>query len=121
VDVLVPAALGGLLTAATVPALRCAAVCGPANNQLDAPATAALLHERGILWAPDYVVSAGGIIHAVAVELHGETTAAATRRVERIGDTLTGILTTAAGTGEIPAVVARRRAVEVRAAGTVGP
>ncbi len=63
VDVLVPAALGGLLTAATVPELRCSAVAGPANNQLDAPATAGLLHDRGILWAPDFVVSAGGVIH----------------------------------------------------------
>jgi glutamate dehydrogenase/leucine dehydrogenase len=73
VDVLVPAALGGLLTAQSVPALRCAVIAGPANNQLDAPATADQLHERGILWAPDVVVSAGGIIHATAIELHHET------------------------------------------------
>ncbi|AEV85216.1 leucine dehydrogenase [Actinoplanes sp. SE50] len=59
-DILVPAALGGVLTAATVPRLRCAAVAGPANNQLDDPRTADLLRERGILWAPDEVVSAGG-------------------------------------------------------------
>lgn len=75
VDVLVPAALGGLLTPHTVPKLRCAAIAGPANNQLDTPATADLLHQRGILWAPDIVVSAGGIIHATAVELHHETSA----------------------------------------------
>jgi glutamate dehydrogenase/leucine dehydrogenase len=121
VDVLVPAALGGLLTPATVPALRCAAIAGPANNQLDAPATATLLHERGILWAPDYVVGAGGVIHAIAVELHGETSDAAARRVERIGDTLAGILARAAETGRSPADVARDRAAQVRAAGTVGP
>lgn len=60
VDVLVLAALGGLLTAKSVPALRCAAIAGLANNQLDAPASADLLHERGILRAPDIVVSAGG-------------------------------------------------------------
>ncbi|WP_247659727.1 hypothetical protein [Micromonospora sp. D75] len=72
VDVLVPAALGGLLTPHTVPTLRCAAIAGPANNRLDNPATADLLHQHGILWAPDIIVSAGGIIHATAAELHGK-------------------------------------------------
>jgi glutamate dehydrogenase/leucine dehydrogenase len=110
VDVLVPAALGGLLTAHTVPTLRCAAIAGPANNQLDAPATADLLHQRGILWAPDIVVSAGGIIHATAVELHHETSAQATVRVHGIADTLTGILRTARATGSTPADAARHRA-----------
>jgi leucine dehydrogenase len=110
VDVLVPAALGGLLTAQSVPMLRCAAIAGPANNQLDAPATADLLHARGILWAPDIVVSAGGIIHATAVELHHETSAQATARVRGIAGTLTGILDTARTTGCTPAAAARRSA-----------
>ncbi|WP_436533871.1 Glu/Leu/Phe/Val dehydrogenase dimerization domain-containing protein [Actinoplanes sp. HUAS TT8] len=105
VDVLVPAALGGLLTAASVPQLRCAAVAGPANNQLDVPATAQLLHERGILWAPDVVVSAGGLIHATAVELLHETPAQVDARLHAIGDTLGAILTTAAGTGVPPLTV----------------
>ncbi|MGS2619641.1 Glu/Leu/Phe/Val dehydrogenase dimerization domain-containing protein [Micromonospora sp. LZ34] len=107
VDVLVPAALGGLLTARSAPTLRCAAIAGPANNQLDAPATAELLHQRGILWAPDIVVSAGGIIHATAVELHHETSAQATVRVRGIADTLAGILRTARVTGSTPAGAAR--------------
>ncbi len=105
-DVLVPAALGGVLTPGTVPRLRCAAVAGPANNQLDAPATADLLHGRGILWAPDYVVSAGGIIHATAVELHRETPEQAGRRVRAIGGTLTGILRAARESGRTPAAEA---------------
>ena len=109
VDVLVPAALGGLLTPATVAALRCAAVAGPANNQLDAPGTADLLHRRGILWAPDVIVSAGGIIHATAVELRHETAAQAAARVAGIADTLTGILRAARASGASPAEVARRR------------
>lgn len=113
VDVLVPAALGGLLTPRTVPLLRCAAVAGPANNQLDDPATATLLHERGILWAPDQVVSAGGIIHATAVELHHEPPEQAGRRVRAVGDTLTGILRAARESGRTPAAeaeaAARRR------------
>ncbi|KUL30872.1 Glu/Leu/Phe/Val dehydrogenase family protein [Actinoplanes awajinensis] len=106
VDVLIPAALGGLLTAATVPTLRCAAIAGPANNQLDVPATAGLLHERGILWAPDIAVSAGGLIHATARELLHETPEQAAQRVAAIGATLTGLLDTAAGTGITPAAAA---------------
>ncbi len=110
VDVLVPAALGGLLTPYTVPTLRCAAIAGPANNQLDIPATADLLHQHDILWAPDIIVSAGGIIHATAVELHQETSAQATARVHGIADTLADILRTARATGSTPAAAARSRA-----------
>lgn len=99
VDVLVPAALGGVLTPAVVGELRCAAIAGPANNQLDAPGTADLLHQRGILWAPDTVVSAGGVIYATGVELRHETPAEATARVRRIGDTLAPILRDAARDG----------------------
>ncbi|MGC5382246.1 amino acid dehydrogenase, partial [Micromonospora sp. DT68] len=110
VDVLVPAALGGLLTPHTVPTLRCAAIAGPANNQLDTPAAADLLHQHDILWAPDIIVSAGGIIHATAVELHQETSAQATARVHGIADTLTDILRTARATGSTPAAAARSRA-----------
>jgi leucine dehydrogenase len=95
VDVLVPAALGGVLTPAVVPTLRCAAIAGPANNQLDSPATADLLHDRGILWAPDQIVSAGGIIYATAVELRHETPARAEARVAGIGGTLTAVLSAA--------------------------
>ncbi|MFE6365600.1 NAD(P)-dependent oxidoreductase [Streptomyces sp. NPDC057806] len=82
--ILVPAALGGLLTARTVPRLRCAAVAGPANNQLDEPATARLLAARGILWAPDVVVSAGGVVHATGVELRRESAEHLTKRLPRI-------------------------------------
>ncbi|GAA0472670.1 leucine dehydrogenase [Actinoplanes capillaceus] len=110
VDVLVPAALGGVLTGETVPELRCAAVAGPANNQLDRPGTAALLHERGILWAPDVVVSAGGIIHAIGTELHRETPDRVAARIGGIGDTLTRILDAARETSSTPAEAAARLA-----------
>lgn len=112
VDVLVPAALGGLLSPATVPRLRCVAIAGPANNQLDGPATAELLHQRGILWAPDFIVSAGGIIHATAVELHHETSARAAARVAGIADTLTEVLRAARRCAITPESAARRRARE---------
>ncbi len=114
VDVLVPAAMGGVLTPATVPLLRCAAIAGPANNQLDQEGTAELLHARGILWAPDYVVSAGGVIYATAVELHRESPAEADARVSGIGDTLGRILDDAARDGITPASAARRLALSRR-------
>jgi len=116
VDVLVPAALGGLLTPATVPRLRCAAIAGPANNQLDDPTTADLLHARGVLWAPDSIVSAGGIIHATAVELRHETSARAAERVRGIGATLSGILRAAAEHGTTPYAEAREHVERVLAA-----
>ncbi|WP_328477372.1 amino acid dehydrogenase [Actinoplanes sp. NBC_00393] len=110
VDVLVPAALGGVLTRDVVPQLACSAIAGPANNQLDHPQTADLLHERGILWAPDVVVSGGGIVHATAAELHHETEAQIAARIEGIGDTLAKVLRAARETSSTPAVAAARLA-----------
>jgi leucine dehydrogenase len=110
VDILVPAALGGLLTARTVPLLRCAAVAGPANNQLDEPATADLLAARGILWAPDVVVSAGGVIHATGVELRHESGERLTERVDGIADTLRQVFRTARDRRLTPAAAAAQLA-----------
>src|SRR5262249_47804022 len=62
-DVLAPCALGGVLSRATAVELRCALVCGAANNQLLDDDAADALAERGIAYAPDYVVNAGGIIN----------------------------------------------------------
>jgi leucine dehydrogenase len=109
-DVLVPAALGGLLTASTVPELNCLAVAGPANNQLDQPSTADLLHREKILFAPDHVVSAGGIIYATGVELRHETPSSALERVRGIGDTLARILRDARERGVTPTAAARSAA-----------
>jgi leucine dehydrogenase len=112
VDVLVPAAMGGLLTPAAVATLRCKAVAGPANNQLDTFATADLLHRRGVLWAPDPVVSAGGIIHATAVELRHLPEPEAMALVEGIADTLTRVLRAAAEANVSPAEITRRSSAE---------
>src|SRR5919199_5197644 len=68
VDVVAPCALGGLLDEVSVPALRCRAVAGAANNQLAHDGIATLLAGRGILWVPDFVANAGGIIN-ISVEL----------------------------------------------------
>ncbi|MEU8203954.1 Glu/Leu/Phe/Val dehydrogenase dimerization domain-containing protein [Streptosporangium sp. NPDC049046] len=103
VDILVPAALGGVLTEEIVPGLRCAAIAGPANNQLTTPAVADLLHRRDIIWVPDYVVSAGGVIHALTVELDRGTADEVLARVQNIEDTVTTLLATSERTDTTPA------------------
>ena len=92
VDVLVPAAVGGVLTADLVPRLRCEAIVGPANNQLAADSVADLLRDKGICWIPDHIASAGGVIYAVSRELDGADHATATAAVNRIGETVSRIL-----------------------------
>ena len=69
-DVLSPCALGGVFNRKTISRLRCRAIAGAANNQLEEPADAARLEERRILYAPDYVISSGGIIN-ILVGLQG--------------------------------------------------
>ncbi|WP_203904601.1 Glu/Leu/Phe/Val dehydrogenase [Virgisporangium aliadipatigenens] len=115
-DVLVPAALGGLLGPDTVGRLRCAAVAGPANNQLTDASVADLLHERGILFAPDVIVSAGGILHGFGVEIHHETPAQIDARLAGIGDTLATVLARARHAGTTPLRVAADLARERRLA-----
>ncbi len=87
VDVVAPCALGGGLNEESVPRLRCQIVAGAANNQLADDRVADLLAAHGILWAPDFVVNAGGLIN-IAQELEGYDAASARRRVRGIGDTL---------------------------------
>jgi leucine dehydrogenase len=72
-DIFAPCALGGVLNATTIPQLRCQAVVGGANNQLAEARDAERLNSRGILYAPDYVVNAGGAIHLLGVESRGWT------------------------------------------------
>ena len=70
VDVVAPCALGGVLDHDTVPRLRCRIVAGAANNQLANESVAELLAARQILWAPDFVANAGGLIN-IAEEQNG--------------------------------------------------
>ncbi len=88
-DILSPNALGAILNEATIPQLRVQAVCGGANNQLATVEDADRLTARGILYAPDYVVNAGGLI-SVSDELHpdGYNTERARHKAQRIGETL---------------------------------
>ena len=87
-DVFAPCATGGVLNARTIPQLRCRVIAGAANNQLGEPADAERLAERGILYAPDYVVNAGGVIHLIGYEMLHETDEQVNERLRGIGDTL---------------------------------
>jgi leucine dehydrogenase len=87
VDVLVPCALGGQFDDDSVPRLRCRIVAGAANNQLAGDGIADLLQAQGVLWAPDFVVNAGGLIN-IAEEVGGYDATRARRRVASIGETL---------------------------------
>jgi leucine dehydrogenase len=109
VDVLVPCALGGVFNDESAPRLRCRVIAGAANNQLSRDGIAELLADRGILWAPDFVVNAGGLIN-IAVELSGYDAALARRRVRAIGDTLREIFNDAESRGVTPLGAAMQRA-----------
>ncbi len=86
-DLIAPCALGRLLDEETVPLLKAPIVAGAANNQLAHDGIGQLLHERGVLWAPDFVANAGGLI-AVADELYGFDRDRVERKIAAIGSTL---------------------------------
>lgn len=69
-DIFSPCALGGVLNSETIPRLKCKIVAGGANNQLEEDEHGDLLQQKGILYAPDYIVNAGGIIN-LSLELTG--------------------------------------------------
>jgi len=111
-DVYAPCALGGAIDEATLTALRARIVCGGANNQLGHPGIDKLLDEHEILYAPDYVVNAGGVIQ-VADELAGFNFERAKARAEQIFDTTRKILTVA-GQESVPPAAAADRLAERR-------
>lgn len=106
-DVYAPCALGGALTTAVVEQLSAAIVCGAANNQLAHPGVEKLLEDRGIVYAPDYVVNSGGLIQ-VADELEGFHFERARRRASGIYDTTLTVLERARRDGVPPAIAADR-------------
>lgn len=108
-DVYAPCALGHALGDDTVAALRATVVVGGANNQLAHPGVEKQLEERGILYAPDYVVNSGGVIQ-VADEIHGFNFDRAKARAAGIYATTKQILELAASEGVPPAVAADRLA-----------
>jgi glutamate dehydrogenase/leucine dehydrogenase len=119
-DVYAPCAIGGTLSAATIPALACRVVAGSANNQLAEPEDAERLHAAAILYAPDYVVNAGGVIQLIGTEELGLSPDELEERYVRIGETLRALYRAADETGVTPAVAAERLAAERVAAAQPG-
>ena len=111
-DIFAPCALGGILNDDTIPRLKCRIVAGAANNQLLEDRHASVLHGKGILYAPDYIINAGGVIN-ISLEMEGtydETLAA--ERTGRIYDTLQQIIEIARSRGITTAQAADRLAEE---------
>jgi glutamate dehydrogenase/leucine dehydrogenase len=91
-DVLAPCAVGGIINARSIPSLRCKVIAGGANNQLETPADADLLREHGIVYAPDFVINAGGVLHGGGLEEQHWTRAVLEEKLAGIGDAVYEIL-----------------------------
>jgi len=117
-EILAPCALGGVLNEKTIPRLQCRAVCGAANNQLADAAHDDALARRGILYAPDFVVNAGGIIN-LAEEFVGYDRQRAAKRTAQIADTVRRVFdlarTERVPPGRAAEQLARRRIAEAGA------
>ena len=118
-DIFSPCALGGTLNDATIPELRCRAVAGSANNQLLTPADGRRLADRGILYAPDFVVNSGGVIN-IADELIGYDQARAYASVKGIYDTTRNVFAASTQRGVTPGEVAESLADERLAKAAAG-
>jgi leucine dehydrogenase len=111
VHVFSPNAAGGVLNDTTLERLRCRAVVGGANEQLGEPRHGDRLHERGILYAPDYVVNAGGLL-SLLFEIGDTDEAGVLERVRAIGDRVKDIWARARASNCAPHRVADRIAEE---------
>jgi leucine dehydrogenase len=114
-DILAPCALGGVLNEKTIPRLQCRAVCGAANNQLAAASDDDTLAGRGILYAPDFVVNAGGIVN-LAEEFAGYDRERARKHTAQVADTVRRVFelarTERVPPGRAAEQMARRRIAE---------
>ncbi|MBW4332148.1 amino acid dehydrogenase [Stakelama sp. CBK3Z-3] len=123
-DIFAPCALGGVIDRDTIPLLRAKLVCGGANNILATPEDGDRLAERDVLYAPDYVANAGGIIN-VAGEYLGWQTDEVARRVEQTGERLARVFDHAERGGVSPAraadLLARERIGRARTAAELQP
>ena len=121
-DIVSPCALGGVLDTRTISDLDCAAVVGAANNQLADDSCAERIDAAGVLYAPDFVVNAGGVIN-ISEELHpdGYSAERALARVARIGEATTRIVTAARQRGQTTLAAAHALAEERLAAASALP
>ncbi|MSQ05807.1 MAG: Glu/Leu/Phe/Val dehydrogenase [Dehalococcoidia bacterium] len=114
-DIFAPCALGGVISSDTIPRLHCRIVAGGANNQLLTEADGQELHRRGILYAPDYIINAGGIIN-VSTEIGATYSAERAReKTERIYEII-GKVIEISKREEIPTALAADRLAETRLA-----
>ena len=113
VDVFAPCAVGGSLTQTTVAEIQACVVAGAANNQLGDGAADELLMDRDILYAPDYVINAGGVISVALEAKRAWSPAAVDAGVDRIAPTLESIFEAAARTGQPTGAVADSRATAI--------
>lgn len=118
-DILAPCALGGVLDDQTIPALRARAVAGAANNVLADPDHGEELHRRGILYAPDFAINAGGLIHGALFFLDGAVPPP--ERIREIGPRIGRILDDAKSRDVPPDRIALRIARDRVAAARTGP
>jgi len=112
-DVVSPCALGAVLTADSIAALKAPVVAGGANNQLAMPEDGDRLHQRGILYAPDYVINAGGIVNVTLEYLGQGDRAEVQARLKQIPGRLETIWAESEASGETAARVADRMAMKL--------
>lgn len=113
-DIYAPCALGAVINDETIPQLKAKVIAGAANNQLKDTRHGDLIHEMGILYAPDYVINAGGVIN-VADELYGYNRERAMKKVEGVYQNIEKVINIAKRDG-VPTYVAADRMVEERIA-----
>lgn len=106
-DLFAPCGLGGVLNETTIPQLRCAIVAGAANNQLSSDTQGAALHQRGILYAPDYVINAGGLIQ-VSLGYLKKSDSEIRQRTLALGDTLSDLFARSRADNTSPEQIANR-------------
>ena len=109
-DVLAPCATGGIINPRTIPGLHCRVVAGGANNQLEKPSDADLLAQRGIVYAPDFVINAGGVLHGHGLEVQGWSRETLDSHLAGIGEAVYAILERAKREGISTDATARRHA-----------
>ena len=117
-DIFAPCALGGVINAGTIDRLRCRIVAGGANNQLATPEAGEDLHRRGIIYAPDFLINAGGIINAAAEIGQPYNPERSRQQTERIYEQMSAVLATARkkeiATARAADMLAEARLAEVR-------
>ncbi|MEX2333539.1 MAG: Glu/Leu/Phe/Val dehydrogenase dimerization domain-containing protein [Pseudohongiella sp.] len=106
-DLFAPCGLGGVINARTIPQLRCSIVAGAANNQLSDDGQGEVLHKKGILYAPDYVINAGGLIQ-VSLGYLKKPASEINQRTLALGGTLTDLFERSRADNVSPEQIANR-------------